>query len=192
MTRFMILTKFDPTIATRPMSEWDPADVQAHLDCLTSVNNDLAARGELVEMNALTGPELARIVTADGVSVPVVTDGPFGEAKELLAGYQMVDVESQERAVEIVQEFMDDDKLVAAICHAPWLLVEADVVDGRRMTSWPSVRTDLENAGADVVDEAVVVDGNLVTSRKPDDIPQFNAAIIAALAEEFADEDAAA
>ncbi len=98
----------------------------------------------------------------------------------------------QERAVEIVQEFMDDDKLVAAICHAPWLLVEADVVDGRRMTSWPSVRTDLENAGADVVDEEVVVDGNLVTSRKPADIPAFNKAILAALEAEFADEEATA
>lgn len=101
MTRFMILTKYDATTAVPPMSEWDPADVQAHLDCLTSLNNDLAARGELVEMNALTGPDLARIVTADGVGAPVVTDGPFPEAKELLAGYQMVDVESEERAVEI-------------------------------------------------------------------------------------------
>ncbi|WP_293876437.1 MULTISPECIES: type 1 glutamine amidotransferase domain-containing protein [unclassified Sphingomonas] len=94
----------------------------------------------------------------------------------------------EERAIEIVTEFMEDDKIVAAICHAPWLLVEADVVDGRRVTSWPSVRTDLENAGADVVDEAVVVDGNLITSRKPDDIPAFNAAIIAALEEELAEE----
>ena len=85
------------------------------------------------------------------------------------------------RAVDIVGEFMDDEKIVAAICHAPWLLVEADVVDGRRVTSWPSVRTDLENAGGDVVDEEVVVDGNLITSRKPDDIPAFSKAIIAAL-----------
>ncbi len=94
----------------------------------------------------------------------------------------------EDRAVEIVTEFMEDDKIVAAICHAPWLLIEADVVDGRRMTSWPSVRTDLDNAGADVVDEAVVVDGNLITSRKPDDIPQFNQAVMTALTEELADE----
>lgn len=96
----------------------------------------------------------------------------------------------EERAVEIVEEFMDDDKIVAAICHAPWMLVEADVVDGRRVTSWPSVRTDLENAGADVVDEEVVVDGKLITSRKPDDIPAFNQAIIAALEKEVAGADA--
>ncbi len=87
----------------------------------------------------------------------------------------------EERAVEIAQEFADDDKPIAAICHGPWLLVEADVVDGKRMTSWPSVRTDLANAGADVVDEEVVVDGNFITSRKPDDIPAFNKAIVAML-----------
>ncbi|WP_066797423.1 type 1 glutamine amidotransferase domain-containing protein [Sphingomonas soli] len=86
-----------------------------------------------------------------------------------------------DRAVDLVEEFMEDDKIVAAICHAPWLLVEADVVDGRTATSWPSIRTDLANAGADVVDQEVVVDGNLITSRKPDDIPAFNRAIIAAL-----------
>lgn len=91
-----------------------------------------------------------------------------------------------ERAVEIVGEFVDDDKLVAAICHAPWLLVEADVVAGREVTSWPSVRTDLSNAGAHVVDREVVVDGKLITSRKPDDIPAFNRAVIAALREEVA------
>ena len=90
----------------------------------------------------------------------------------------------EESAVEIVVEFMDDEKIVAAICHGPWLLVEADVVDGRQVTSWPSVRTDLENAGADVVDQEVVVDGNLITSRKPADIPAFNRAVIAALREE--------
>ena len=93
----------------------------------------------------------------------------------------------QERAVEIVEEFMDDDKIVAAICHGPWLLVEADVVDERTVTSWPSIRTDLENAGARVVDQEVVIDGKLITSRKPDDIPAFNQAIIAALTEELAD-----
>jgi protease I len=85
------------------------------------------------------------------------------------------------KAVEIVRNFVDSKRLVAAICHAPWLLAEADVVAGRRLTSWPSIRTDLANAGADVVDEEVVSDGNLITSRKPDDIPAFNRAVIAAL-----------
>lgn len=95
---------------------------------------------------------------------------------------------AEDKAVEIVQDFMDDDKIVAAICHAPWLLVEADVVEGRRVTGFQSIRTDLENAGADVVsDEEVVVDENLITSRCPDDIPAFNKAIIAALTEVMAD-----
>lgn len=92
-----------------------------------------------------------------------------------------------DRVIEIIDDFADDEKLIAAICHAPWLLVEADVVDGRRMTSWPSIRTDLANAGADVVDEAVVRDGQFITSRKPEDIPAFNAAILEALQEELAD-----
>ena len=82
---------------------------------------------------------------------------------------------------------INDGKIVAAICHGPWLLAEADVVDGRTMTSWPSIRTDLANAGAEVVDEEVVVDDNLITSRKPDDIPAFNRALIEALAKAGAD-----
>jgi protease I len=85
------------------------------------------------------------------------------------------------RAVEIVRSFMDGNRLVAAICHAPWLLIEADAVAGRRVTGWPSIRTDLANAGAAVLDEEVVVDRNLITSRKPGDIAAFNRAVIAAL-----------
>lgn len=87
----------------------------------------------------------------------------------------------EEGALKIVKDFFAASKPVAAICHGPWLLAEADVVDGRRLTSWPSIRTDLKNAGANVVDEQVVVDGNLITSRKPDDIPAFNAALIKAI-----------
>ena len=93
----------------------------------------------------------------------------------------------EERAVEIVAEFMEDDKIVAAICHGPWLLAEADVIDGRRLTSYPSIRTDLENAGGEVVDEEVVIDGNLITSRNPNDIPAFNQAILSALEEEVSE-----
>lgn len=81
-------------------------------------------------------------------------------------------------AVEFVKSFVKDHKPVAAICHGPWLLAEAGVVRGRKMTSWPSLRTDLRNAGANWVDQAVVEDDGLVTSRKPDDIPQFNAKML--------------
>ncbi len=80
-------------------------------------------------------------------------------------------------AVAFVKGFFTAGKPVAAICHAAWTLAEADVVKGRRMTSWPSLQTDLRNAGADWVDEEVVHDGNLVTSRNPDDLPAFNAKI---------------
>jgi protease I len=81
-------------------------------------------------------------------------------------------------AVDFVRAFFDAGKPVAALCHALWLLAEAKVAEGRTMTSWPSLRTDLVNAGATWVDEEVVVDGNLVTSRKPDDIPAFNPQVI--------------
>lgn len=86
-------------------------------------------------------------------------------------------------AVDFVHQFFDRGKPVAAICHGPQMLIEADVVRGRTMTSFPSVKKDLMNAGAHWVDETVVVDNGLVTSRKPDDIPQFNAKMI----EEFAE-----
>jgi protease I len=85
-------------------------------------------------------------------------------------------------AVEFVKDFFEQGKPVAAICHAPWTLIEAQVVGGRTMTSWPSLRTDLRNAGADWVDREVVEDGNLVTSRKPDDIPAFNEKMLALFA----------
>jgi len=86
-------------------------------------------------------------------------------------------------AVELVRDFANAGKPVAAICHAPWLLVEAGLVNGRKVTGWPSIRTDLSNAGADVVDQEVVIDGNIITSRKPDDIPAFSKALIQALEE---------
>jgi protease I len=83
-----------------------------------------------------------------------------------------------EKAVQFVREFMLSEKPVAAICHGAWMLVEADAVAGRRLTSWPSLKTDIRNAGGEWVDEEVTVDHRLVTSRKPADIPAFSAAII--------------
>lgn len=81
-------------------------------------------------------------------------------------------------AVRFVRDFFAAGKPVGVICHGPWTLVEADVVRGRKLTSWPSLRTDLRNAGAEWVDEEVVVDQGLVTSRKPDDLEAFNAKIV--------------
>jgi len=87
--------------------------------------------------------------------------------------------------IDLVREAFDTGKIIAAICHGPQLLISADVVRGRRVTSWPSVAVDLRNAGAEWVNEPVVRDGNLITSRKPVDIPKFNKAIIDALKEQY-------
>ncbi len=86
-------------------------------------------------------------------------------------------------AVAFIRAFLEASKPVAAICHGPWTLIDAGGVKGRRMTSWPSLRTDLTNAGADWVDEEVVVDNGLVTSRNPDDLPAFCAKMVEAFAE---------
>ena len=88
---------------------------------------------------------------------------------------------TDEGAVSFVREFIATGKPVAAICHAPWTLIEADAVRGKRLTSWPSLQTDIRNAGGTWVNEPAVVDGNLITSRKPDDIPAFNSALLEAL-----------
>ena len=82
------------------------------------------------------------------------------------------------KVIQLIKDFAEQGKPVAAICHGPWLLVEADLLRGRTATSWPSIRTDLRNAGANVVDEAVAVDENIITSRKPDDVEPFTEAII--------------
>ena len=91
-------------------------------------------------------------------------------------------VRMTDAAVAFVKAFGDAGKPIAAICHGPWTLINAGIAKGKRMTSWPSLEADLRNAGADWVDEECVVDGNLVTSRKPDDIPAFNEAMIEAFA----------
>ena len=82
-------------------------------------------------------------------------------------------------AIDLIRAFANSGKPVAAICHGPWLLVEADLLRGKSATSWPSIRTDLKNAGANVVEQAAVTDGNIVTSRKPGDVTAFTEAVIA-------------
>lgn len=126
------------------------------------------------------------------VNVDVALDEANADEYDALllpGGVQNPDtLRADERAVQFVREFFDAHKPVAAICHGPWTLVEADVVRGRRMTSWPSLKTDLKNAGAEWVDEQVVVDNGLVTSRKPDDIPAFNDKMIEEFCEGIHDE----
>jgi deglycase len=86
------------------------------------------------------------------------------------------------RVIELIKDFARRGKPIGAICHGPWLLVEADLLRGRKATSWPSIRTDLRNAGANVVDQAAVTDGNIVTSRNPNDVEAFTDALIALIA----------
>lgn len=112
------------------------------------------------------------------------TDAGVYDALLLPGGVANPDqLRGDERAVAFVRAFFDAGKPVAAICHAPWILIDAGVVEGRTLTAYKTIRTDLRNAGANVVDQEVVVDEGLVTSRKPDDIPAFNAKMI----EEFAE-----
>jgi hypothetical protein len=101
MTKYLLVVDYQPGVDTSGgMSEWKPEEIKAHMDYYGALREELLASGELVTQEALTGPELAKVVTSDGTA-PVVTDGPFAEFKEMLAGYQLVDVDSEKRAIEI-------------------------------------------------------------------------------------------
>jgi hypothetical protein len=103
--RFMLLQNYGEVgSGCAPINEWAPEDVEAHIEFQNALNRELTERGELVDAQGLTGPEQARFVVSDGRSAPVITDGPYPEAKELLAGYRMVDVETPERAIEIAAQ----------------------------------------------------------------------------------------
>jgi protease I len=120
------------------------------------------------------------------VSIDKAIDDAAASDYDLLVipgGFSPDHLRTDERIVDFVKAFADADKVIAAVCHAPSLLIEAGLVEGRTMTSWPSIRTDLRNAGAEVVDREVVVDGNVITSRNPDDLPAFTDTILASLGE---------
>ena len=101
MSKFVLIVNFEGGTVDTPMEEWKPEEVQAHLNYYRDLNAELRASGELLETAVLAGPDVAKIVTSNGKGAPVVTDGPFQEFKEWLAGYQIVDVESEARALEI-------------------------------------------------------------------------------------------
>ncbi len=156
---------------------------------LTEPKKNLEAAGAKVIVLSIKGGEIRGWDKKEwGKSVKV--DGLVKDSKPeqydalVLPGGQMnPDVlRMDSAAVTFVRTFVESGKPVAAICHGPWTLIEASVVSGRTMTSWPSLHTDLKNAGAHWVDEPVVVDGNLITSRKPEDIPAFSQAIVESLA----------
>jgi hypothetical protein len=100
--RFMLLQNYGEVESEcPPMTEWDPADIRAHIQFQQVLNDELSKRGELVDAQGLAAPEGAKFVVWDGASAPVITDGPFPESKELLAGYRLIDVETADRALEI-------------------------------------------------------------------------------------------
>jgi len=137
------------------------------------------AEGEIQGMNA-------DVNKADTFAVDLTIDNASAASFDALilpGGTTNPDrLRQDERAVSFVRDFVDAGKPVAAICHGPWLLVEADVVRGRTLTSYPSVRTDIRNAGGTAVDREVVIDGGLVTSRNPDDLPAFCEAVVSEFA----------
>jgi protease I len=141
----------------------------------------LKERGADVTLASLEKKEIkgdkGASVEADA-AIDDVDEGDF-DALVLPGGVANPDkLRMNEKVVQTVRTFMESARPVGAICHGPWLLAEADVLEGRTVTSWPSIRTDLRNAGAEVVDREAVTDGNLVTSRNPDDIPAFTDAFI--------------
>jgi protease I len=135
--------------------------------------------------NEVRGWNLKRWGKSVAVDVPLESANPADFDALLLPGGVMNPdkLRTNPKAVEFVKHFIDSGKPVAAICHGPWTLIEAGGVQGRTLTSWPSLRTDLVNAGGNWVDEEVFTDRGLVTSRKPDDIAAFNKKMIAEFAE---------
>ncbi len=148
----------------------------------------LLGKGATVELASLDREEIMGTVH-DEPGRKIAPDLPIAEASVedydallLPGGVGNPDrLRGEAAAVALIKAFDAAGKPIAAICHAPWLLIEADLLRGKRATSWPSLRTDLRNAGASVVDEAAVTDGNIITSRNPDDVPAFTDALIAAV-----------
>jgi len=101
MPKFLIMVNHERGVIDKPMDEWEPDEVKAHMDYYGVLSRELIENGELVQSMSLADPRLARIVRSDGASAPVVTDGPFPESKEVLAGFEVIDVESEARAIEI-------------------------------------------------------------------------------------------
>ena len=101
MAKYLLIVDYNGGAVDTPMDEWAPEEIKAHMDYYLALRQELLDSGELVDQHALTGPEHAKVVTSDGVAAPVVTDGPFAEFKEMLAGFQLVDVDDEARAIEI-------------------------------------------------------------------------------------------
>ena len=148
-------------------------DAGARTDVVSIASGEIQARDhDLEDAGTFAVDQLVEAVSVDDYEALLLPGGTVNPDK----------LRMEPAAVRFVRNFVQSGKPVASICHGPWNFVEADVARGRRLTSWPSVRTDLRNAGAEVVDEEVVTDGNITTSRSPDDLPAFCERIV----EEFA------
>jgi protease I len=155
----------------RPRQALDEAGARTEVVSLKS--GEIQARDhDLVDADTFAVDQLVGAVSVDDYDALLLPGGTVNPDK----------LRMEPAAVQFVRAFVESGKPVASICHGPWNFVEADVARGRRLTSWPSIRTDLRNAGAEVVDEQVVTDDNITTSRSPDDLPAFCERIV----EEFA------
>ena len=156
---------------------FEDKEFQVPYDQLRAAGHDAVIvgleRGE--ELTALHG---ARTTTDH--SIDEVSADEF-DAVGIPGGYSPDKIRTNESMVALVRQTFEAGKPVAAVCHAPWMLAEAGIARGHTVTSWPSLRTDLRNAGAEWVDREVVVDGNVITSRNPDDLPAFSSALLAKL-----------
>jgi hypothetical protein len=135
--KYLLIVNFQPGVVDTPMEEWKPEEIEAHLDYYRALERELVASGELIQSEVLAGPDLARIVTSDGVSAPVVTDGPFQEFKEWVAGYQVVDVESEARAIEIAAK-------ISAAPGPGGRSIEQPIIVRRIMESAPSNSAEMD------------------------------------------------
>src|SRR4051812_17669127 len=164
-----------PIVATDGFEDWE----------LFGPREILQKRGaEVVLASLKTDPIQATVHDDPGKTIrpDLIVDEAYADDFDALilpGGVRNPDhLRTNVKAIELIKQFSRQEKPIGAICHGPWLLVEADLLRGRRATSWPSIRTDLKNAGANVVDEPAVTDGNIVTSRNPNDVEPFTNALI--------------
>lgn len=158
--------------------DFEDSEFRVPYDALREAGHEVTLIGAKAgeKMVGKKGKETAKVeLAAEG------TDAAKFDAMAIPGGASPDHLRTESNVVDFVRAFVKTGKPIAAVCHGPQLLIEADAVAGRTLTSWPSVRKDLENAGAKWVDREVVIDGNLITSRKPDDLQAFSKALLAAL-----------
>ena len=165
-------------IAVLLASDFEDSELTQPVEALRAAGHEVEILGSR-SGESLEGKQGEASVTTDGAAKD--SDPSTYDALLIPGGYSPDQLRTDEDVVDFVRRFASLGRPIAAVCHGPQLLIEAGVVAGKTMTSWPSVRTDLKNAGASVVDEEVCVDGRWITSRNPDDLPAFSRALLAQL-----------